>query len=1353
MTNLNFARSDQARQVSATDAIFKSTVKSESKLPSSALKSIDFITLVDILSEGEIELSATAHKNNITDKTSEAYKNSFLKDLFLNKQPVLQADADVNNPSASDFNYESVKFRFQEGTANNLVLPAAEIQTNERTDNEIGQLVSFPKGGTVTPRSVTITNVNIDVIRVRVKFDQFFSIDNETGDRKSTKVKIQIKVNPSNGSEVIVIGADDSEIIKGKSSASYSRDYGIRLSEITGYNTTPIGDSGAFFPITVTLVRTNDEGSNNTFNNMRLGGVTEVIEEPRNYPHVAYTSLRLSAEEFPSLPSRIFRVRGKKIKIPAEGNIVTAEYTQTGTTITVQKTNHGLLENDSIIFDATSGAGVDGTFIINSVASDGNSFTFLNESSDQTVNTSNCTYKPNPYVDRANGRIVYPNNYVFSGSLKATKEWTSDPAWILYDLLISHEERITRKDFDSVTSVDDVLDFDAISNEIVENLQYGCGLSETSVDKFVFQKASKYCSELVHDGQNGLEPRFSLNTNIRTQQEAIKLINDICSVMRAMPFYSEGTIKISQDAPKDFSDPNKIEFDYVFNNANVVDGNFVYSGSSLKTRFTIINISYFDLETQDIDYVTVKDTKAIQKYGEHIKTIRTFGTTSRGQAQRVGKWFLNTQQTATEVCAFETNIAAGSVVQIGSIIGIADRVKAATRRGGVVKAATTTAITIDNVDSTNQPNIGDSPTISCLLSNGTVETRTIDSYSNNQTVVNVSSAFTSAPVVNSPYIFESASLSVTNWRITSIKETAKKTYAITALSHNQSKYAAVEDNELLEVKNTNVLTSVLSSPSGLTLEEKIVIINKRAVSKVFIDWKPVFGASSYELQYRRDDDNFTVVNTQESSFEIKQTEFQAGSYDLRLFAFNALGQRSALPTELNVPVKSFSDLPEQPTGFEIEPVNNYQVRLSWNLSLAKDVLFGGRCLIRHAITSLDVTTFGNSVDIDTSHGNTTEVIVPALAGTFSIKFQDVANNLSANAAKVEFALPETEDELLIKEQREQTAFSGTKNNVSVVSGALQLTNPNTTITGTYSQSGLVITVSINSHNLIVGDKPRITFTSGLANSGIFPILTVPNANTFTVAGQIINPEKNETGTTSGDVTVANGLLGRYDLANTLDLGAVYQNLRLKRHIKSEGFNISDQFDSTSNVDERLNFDGAAVDRLKARLTVQTSNDDSTYTSFTNLRNGSFVGRFFKFRANVISVDANENIKFTELGFDASLPSRVENKYISSGNVISTPIQSGTSANGIDIVFAKRFFTGTSDIGGSTNAFLPSISITPFDLPQGGFFIIKEDGNNNLLNAANQNVNGIGFNIIFKNSSNVVIDVKFSFQALGYGKGI
>ena len=1200
-------------------------VISTAPVPVEALKSVDFITLVDILSEGEIELSATAHRNGITDKTSTAYKNSFLKDLFLNNQPVLAGDADVNNPAASDFNYDTVDFQFQQGTANNLVLPAAEIQATERTGGDIGQIVSFPAGGSPTTRSVVINNVNVDKVRVRVKFDNFFRIDSK-GNRKATSVQVEIKINPANGSEQTIIQT----LVRGKSAASYSRDFGIRLVDVAGYNTTPIGDSGAFFPITVILTRTSNEGDSNTFNKMRLSGVTEIISESNNYPNVAYTSLRFSAEEFPQLPSRVLRVRGKKIKIPH-----------------------------------------------------------------------------NATVDLATGRITYSGT--FNGTFKTDKEWTNDPAWILYDLLTDS--------------------------------RYGCNLPESSLDKFVFRKASEYCGQLVNDGQGQEEPRFSLNVNIRTQQEALKIINDICSVMRAMPFYSEGTIKISQDAPKDFANPSTVSFDYVFNNANVVNGEFVYSGSSLKTRFTVINISYFDLETQQLDYVTVKDTAAIAKYGEQINTIRTFGTTSRGQAQRVGKWFLNTQQTATETCAFETNIAAGSIVQIGSIIGIADRVKAATRRGGLVKAATTTAVTVDNVSGTNQPDISDSPTISCLLSNGTVETKTISSYSSGQTVVNVSSAFSSAPVLNSPYIFESGSVSVTNWRVINIKETAKKTYAITALSHNQGKYAAVEDGEQLPARNVSLLTSILAPPSALTLEERIVVINNRAVPKVFIDWQAVDGASSYILQYRRDEDNFTLVNTQETTFEIIQSEFEAGSYDIRLFTVNALGERSSSPTEANIAVNALSDLPEQPQNLQLEPINNYQVRLSWDQAIAKDVVFGGRCLIRHSSTTFANTQFSGSTDLDTQNGNTTEVLVPALTGTYTMKFEDLAGNLSASEAKVEFALPEVEDELLLLQQREQPNFTGTKTRVTVDSGSLKLSDPDVQITGTYSQTAKVVTISINSHGLLVGDRPKITYTSGASVSGQFLITSVADVNTFTVlAAAVID---NDTATTSGNVEVEQGFIGRYDFANVLDLGAVYQNLRLKRHIRSEGFNVNDNFDAIPNLDLRTNFDGAGSDRLKGRLKVQVTNDNPsgspTFTDFLNLRNGTFNGRGFKFRSDLISNDINENIRFLELGFDASFPSRVENKYISSGNVISTPIQSGTSASGVDIVFAKRFFTGTSAIGGSTTAFLPVIGISPYDLPSGAFFVLS-------------NVSGTGFTIVFKNSSDSPIDVKFSFQALGYGKG-
>tara|TARA_R100001015_G_C4633280_1_gene198012 strand:- start:162 stop:3551 length:3390 start_codon:yes stop_codon:yes gene_type:complete len=1111
------------------------------------LKSIDFGTVVDVIGEGQIEGSATASKARITDKTSAAFKNAFLKDLFLNKTAVLQGDASNTSPIDSDFNYpkDRLTFEFQDGTANNEVLFAAQQQSSEVITGDKGQECSFPVGGSATPRSGTITNSSIDTVQIKVKFDQFFKVNTENGNRESTSVRVLIKVNPNNASQSTVID----ETITGKSFNPYSRDFGINLKDFPNFNETN------FFPVVVSVERANDVGDENTFNTMRLAEIRQIIREQNNYPNIAYSSLRFSSELFTSAPSRIFRIRGKLVKIPH-----------------------------------------------------------------------------NATVDYTNGRLIYSGT--FNGSFKTDKEWTSDPAFVLYDLLT-----------------------DSIS---------GCSIPESELDVFSFFGVSKYCSQLVDDGNGGQEPRFSINVNINNRRDAMAVIKNICSVMRSMPYYEEGTIKVAQDAPKDIDNPSAISFDYVFNNANVINGEFVYSGSSSKTRFNVINISYLNLETQEIDYVTVKDSTAQQKYGTQTKNINTFGITSSGMAQRVGKWFLQTQQNQTETVMFETNIAAGSVLRIGNIIGIADRVKAATRRGGLVKSATNVKIVLDDVSQTNLPDISDSPTISCLLSDGTVETKVITNYTNGNEV-NVSDNFSQAPVVNSPYILESATLSAQSFRVVNIKENKQKSFSITAIIHNPNKYEAIEDGEQLPVKNINLLTSLLPSPQIINgsdgtkaIEEKIVLNNNRPVPKLFIDWESVDGASGYQLIFTKDNENPVVVNTQQSEHEILPSE--AGTYVIQIFTINSNGERSASPTEVSVDTIGLTAVPDNPTNLEIEPINNAQVKLSWTKTTSLDVEFGGRCIIRHTPSALAQATFANSTDLNENiNGATNEAILPALTGTYSLKFADIGGRVSETEAKVELSLPEMSDELLIKSQREQTSFSGIKTNVTVSSNALQLTNP------------------------------------------------------------------------------ANNLTGTYEFASVFDLGSVFTNVRFKRHIKSVGFFVSDQFDSIPDLDARLNFDGAGSDRLKSRLQVQISQDNSNFTTEQNLTNGSFSARAFKFTSNLISVDINENIKFTELGFDAFLPSRTENKYQSSGNIISTPLQSGTSASGLAVVFGKPFFTGTSDIGGSTTAFSPSISIAPEDMPSGAFFLLSS-------------ISGAGFTIVFKNSSNAVIDVKFTFQALGYGKG-
>ncbi len=1122
------------------------------------LKSIDFGTVVDVLAEGQIEGSASASKAGITDKTSAAYKNAFLKDLFLNKTAVLQGDADNTDPNDSEFNYpkDRLRFEFQDGTANNTVLFAAESQSSEVVTGDKGQECTFPVGGSATARSATISDIRIDTVQVKVKFDQFFTLSSK-GNRESTSVQVIIKVNPNNGSATTVI--DDT--LTGKSFNPYNRDYGIDLRDLSGYNTNTSGASGSFFPIVVSLERGNDVGDENTFNTMRLAEMRQIIREPNNYPNIAYSALRFSSELFQNAPRRNFRLRGKLVKIPH-----------------------------------------------------------------------------NATVDLTNGRLIYSGT--FDGSFlqddsgNIIKKWTSDPAFVLYDLL------------SDTTS--------------------GCGLPESELDPFTFYGVSTYCSALVDDGNGGQEPRFSINVNINNRRDAMQVVRDICSVMRAIPYYEEGTIKIVQDAPKDHANPSALSFDYIFNNANVIGGDFLYSGSSSKTRFNVINVSYFDLETQEIDYITVKDSDAQTKYGTQTKNINTFGTTSRGMAQRVGKWFLQTQQNQTETVSFETNIAAGSILRIGDIIGIADRVKSSTRRGGLVNAATVSQITLDDASATNLPTIDDSPEISCLLSDGSVETKSIISYSDSNQI-NVSSNFTSAPVVNSPFIIESGEIDVQAFRVVDIKENSKKTFSISAVNFNEGKYAAVEDGEQLPTKNINILTSILPSPQIIdgsdgtkAIQEVIILNNNRPVPKLFIDWQSVEGASSYQLIYTKDNENPVVINTQQSEFEILPSE--AGVYKIQIYTINSLGERSASPTEAIVNTVGLTAIPENPTNLEIEPISNAQVKLSWTKTTSLDVEFGGACVIRHTPNTLSSASFSNSSDLNENiSGATNEIILPALTGTYSLKFRDLGGRLSNTEAKVELELPEMSDELLVLSQREQTAFSGSKTNVTVSSGALQLTNP------------------------------------------------------------------------------ASNLTGSYEFASVLDFGAVFQNVRLKRHAKVEGFFVSDQFDSIPDIDARLNFDGAGSDRLKSKLQVQTSQDNSSFTTAQNLFNGSFSARAFKFTSNLISVDVNENIKITELGFDAFLPSRTENKYQSGGNIISTPLQSGTSSGGLSIVFGKPFFTGTSAIGGSTTAFLPSIVVAPEDMPSGAFYELSA-------------ISGSGFTIVFKNSSNAVIDVKFTFQALGYGKG-
>ena len=69
-----------------------------------------------------------------------------------------------------------------------------------------------------------------------------------------------------------------------------------------------------------------------------------------------------------------------------------------------------------------------------------------------------------------------------------------------------------------------------------------------------------------------------------------------------------------------------------------------------------------------------------------------------------------------------------------------------------------------------------------------------------------------------------------------------------------------------------------------------------------------------------------------------------------------------------------------------------------------------------------------------------------------------------------------------------------------------------TKTGTYTQSNLVIVISITGHRLIVGEKITIDFQTGNSTDGVYTVSSINNANQFTVTSSTNT-------TTTGNVSI------------------------------------------------------------------------------------------------------------------------------------------------------------------------------------------------------------------------------------------
>ena len=1071
------------------------------------LHSRQFATFLDLLSEGEIEGFATASKEGLTKGTT-AYNNAALKDIFLNNTPILRSTANSSSPATTDFNFQDVGFEPRFGTSNQTKISGIESS-------------SFVTGVGVTvtassPVTRQITNSNVDAVNVTITFPQIQKATNE-GDLLGSTVQLKISVQYNSGGFTDVI----TDTFTGRTADAYQRDYRINL---TGS-----------FPVDIRVSRiTADSTDTSLIDAFQWTSFGEIIDDSNTYANSAYSSLRLDSMQFSSIPSRKFRIRGVKVRIPG------------------------------------AGANSSGT----------------------------------PSVDSTTGRIIYPNGYIFNGVMGAA-QWCSCPSMILLDILT--------------------------------NSRYGFGdhISDSTLDLFSFVTASKFANTLVDDGLGGQEARFSCNVSIQSSSEAFDLINELAGVMRCMPIWTAGSITMTQDSPSSAS--------YLFNLSNVTEDGFSYSGSSLKQRHTVISVSYFNMDSQEIDYEVVEDASAIAKFGSIVKQVKAFACTSRGQAARLGKAILFAEQNESEVCTFATSIDSGVVVRPGTIISVADPVRSGLRRGGKIKSVqSTTQITVDDSANTDLPTTNN-PTLSIILPDGTLETKNISAISG--AVITVSEAFSQTPNVNTNWLLQDDTVQSQLFRVITVEEQDGCNYTITALSYVNEKYAFIEDGATLPTRTVSVLNELKDPPNALIADEKIVIINNQAVSKLIISWQPVSGVTQYQVNYRYNNGNFVSTTVSSPDFEIFNTNI--GTYEIQVFSYNTALELSATSTNLTFNAVGKTAVPSNVTGLSAEPINEKLVRLRWNLSTDLDVTHGGRVYVRHSTLTDGNGTFSNSTDlIEALAGNTTSAEVPYLEGEYILKFRDDGGRFSTGETSVIIDLPDNQAPLITQTRREDLdnpKFQGTKTNVA-------------------------FDATTNTLNLVGGG----TFDS------ITDFDAVGSLDDF---GGIVPLGTYDFGGTAG--------------GDTLDLGGVF-SLDLKRHFLTEAFYPSDLFDSRGLIDDISDFDGATATEVNAEMLVRVTQDNPssgspTYSAFQTFANGTYKGRGFQFRAKLTSDDVAQDIKVSQLGYTASLQRRTEQ-----GNVTA----SGAGAKAV--TFTNPFFVGTSSLLGA-NSNLPSVGINAQNMASGDFF--------------------------------------------------
>ena len=482
-----------------------------------------------------------------------------------------------------------------------------------------------------------------------------------------------------------------------------------------------------------------------------------------------------------------------------------------------------------------------------------------------------------------------------------------------------------------------------------------------------------------------------------------------------------------------------------------------------------------------------------------------------------------------------------------------------------------------------------------------------------------------------------------------------------------------EESEFISDNTTLPSAETVSTPS-LAVSDIMRAYSGIVSTILLIKAKSGAGTTNeIEVEYRNTstDTEYTTLGKAKTvggsaKFELINAE-DGMTYEVRARSVNAFNVYSSFASAIHEVVGK-TLVPSDVADFSVNIVNNLAV-CSWTVNSELDI---SHYVIRHTPATSSPIYAGATVVADYISKANNQISLPAQTGTYMIKAVDVIGLTSETSAKKAVIRNQIADNFnVVASTTQSTGFAGTKTDTEVV-----------------ARDG------VNYLQITLGelfDDHSGNFDSALGN--------------FDDGGE-----------------VQNNLDGFYDFStNPIDLGAIY-NSQVTTSMTSTRFNPNSLFDSFEGLfdDQEGDFDGnyTEQDDVTAKIQISTSNDNSTYTDFSDYILGDYKARYIKLRVKMTTTNADSTPAISALSATIDMPDRT---------VAVANTASGTSGSGKAITFSPAF----KDLQG--------LAISVGNLDNNDRYVITSKS-------------ATGFTITFYQGAGTgsVIDRTFDYVAKGYG---